>query len=71
MVLADTGDWLALANPRDRWHGAVVAATRRLAEALLVNATLATARALLDERVKVGSLEARGRTRARRYHLRR
>jgi len=38
--------------------------------ALLVNATPATARALLDELVKVGLLEARGRTRARRYHLR-
>ena len=38
--------------------------------ALLVHATPATARALLDELVKVGLLEARGRTRARRYHLR-
>ena len=38
--------------------------------ALLVNATPATARALLDEFVKVGLFEARGRTRARRYHLR-
>ena len=38
--------------------------------ALLVNATPATARALLDELVKVGLFEARGRTRARRYHLR-
>ena len=36
MVLADTGYWLALANTRDRWHGAAVAATRRLAEALVV-----------------------------------
>ena len=38
--------------------------------ALLINATPATARRLLDELVKVGLLEARGRTRARRYHLR-
>ena len=38
--------------------------------ALLINATPATARGLLDELVKVGLLEARGRTRARRYHLR-
>ena len=37
--------------------------------ALLVNATPATARAA-DELVKVGLLEVRGRTRARRYHLR-
>ena len=36
MVLADTGYWLALANSRDRWHGAAVAATRRLDEALVV-----------------------------------
>ena len=36
MVLADTGYWLALANSRDRWHGAAVAAPRRLDEALVV-----------------------------------
>ena len=38
--------------------------------ALLINATPATTRGLLDELVKIGLLEARGRTRARRYHLR-
>ena len=38
--------------------------------ARLIDATPATARGLLDELVKVGLLEARGRTRARRYHLR-
>lgn len=36
MVLADTGYWLALANRRDRWHQAAVAATRRLDEPLVV-----------------------------------
>ena len=36
MVLADTGYWLALANSRDRWHHAAVAATRRLDEPLVV-----------------------------------
>ena len=36
MVLADTGYWLALANSRDRWHEAAVAATRRLDEDLVV-----------------------------------
>ena len=36
MVLADTGYWLALANRRDRWHQAAVAATRDLEEPLLV-----------------------------------
>ena len=36
MVLADTGYWLALANPRDRWHRAAVAITRQLDEALVV-----------------------------------
>ena len=38
--------------------------------ALLINATPATARGLLDELVKAGLVQARGRTRARRYHLR-
>ena len=38
--------------------------------ALLVNATPATARRLLDELVKAGLVLARGKTRARRYHLR-
>ena len=37
---------------------------------LLINATPATARGLLDELVKAGLVQARGRTRARRYHLR-
>ena len=37
---------------------------------LLINVTPATARGLLHELVKVGLLEARGRTRGRRYHLR-
>ena len=36
MVLADTGYWLALANRRDRWHQAAVAATRHLDEPLVV-----------------------------------
>ena len=35
-MLADTGYWLALANPRDDWHAAAVAATRQLAEPLVV-----------------------------------
>ena len=38
--------------------------------ALLINATPAKARELLDELVKAGLVQARGRTRARRYHLR-
>ena len=38
--------------------------------ALLINATPATARGVLDELVKAGLVQARGRTRARRYHLR-
>ena len=37
--------------------------------ARLIDATPAAARGLLDELAKVGLLEARGRTRARRYHL--
>lgn len=36
MVLADTGYWLALANRRDHWHQAAVAATRYLDEPLVV-----------------------------------
>ena len=36
MVLTDTGYWLALANARDRWHEAAVAASRRLDETLVV-----------------------------------
>lgn len=36
MVLADTGYWLALANARDRWHGAARAASRDLRETLVV-----------------------------------
>ena len=36
MVLADTGYWLALANPKDNWHGKVVDVTRRLNETLVV-----------------------------------
>ena len=35
-MLADTGYWLALANPRDDWHRAAVAATHQLAEPLVV-----------------------------------
>ena len=35
-MLADTGYWLALANPRDAWHHAAVAATRQLSEPLVV-----------------------------------
>lgn len=35
-MLADTGYWLALANPRDPWHGAAVAATRDLTDPLVV-----------------------------------
>ena len=38
--------------------------------ALLVNATPATARGLLDELVKAGMVLSRGKTRGRRYHLR-
>ena len=38
--------------------------------ALLINATPATARVLLNELVKAGLVQARGRTRSRRYHLR-
>ena len=38
--------------------------------ALLVNATPSTARGLLDELVKAGFVQPRGRTRARRYHRR-
>ena len=38
--------------------------------ARLIDATPATTRGLLDELSKAGLLEARGRTRARRYHLR-
>lgn len=36
MVLTDTGYWLALANARDRWHEAAVAASQRLDETLVV-----------------------------------
>ena len=36
MVLADTGYWLALANARDHWHEAAIAASRRLDEMLVV-----------------------------------
>ena len=35
-MLADTGYWLALANPRDPWHGAAVTATRELSDPLVV-----------------------------------
>lgn len=35
-MLADTGYWLALANPRDPWHGAAAAATRELSAPLVV-----------------------------------
>lgn len=35
-MLADTGYWLALANPRDRWHRAAVAATQQLSAPLVV-----------------------------------
>ena len=38
--------------------------------ALLVNATPSAARRLLDELVQAGLIQARGRTRARRYYLR-
>jgi DNA-binding IclR family transcriptional regulator len=38
--------------------------------ALLVNATPATARGLLDEFVQAGLVLAQGKTRGRRYHLR-
>ena len=36
MVLADSGYWVALANARDRWHDAAVAATRELQGAPVV-----------------------------------
>ena len=36
MALADTGYWVALANARDRWHDAAVAATRELQESPVV-----------------------------------
>lgn len=36
MALADTGYWIALANRRDRWHTRAIAATKRLAEPLVV-----------------------------------
>ena len=35
-MLADTGYWLALANPRDAWHRAAVLATQRVAQRLVV-----------------------------------
>ncbi len=35
-MLADTGYWLALANPNDAWHGAAVTATQHLTEPLVV-----------------------------------
>ena len=35
-MLADTGYWLALANPRDSWHRAAVEATRQLSDTLVV-----------------------------------
>ena len=35
-MLADSGYWLALANPRDSWHGAALAATQELVEPLIV-----------------------------------
>ena len=38
--------------------------------ALLVDATPSAARRLLDELVQAGLIQARGRTRARRYYLR-
>ena len=38
--------------------------------ALLIDATPATARGLPDELMKAGLVQARGKTRARRYHLR-
>ena len=38
--------------------------------ALLLNATPSAARRLLDELVQAGLIQARGRTRARRYYLR-
>lgn len=36
MALADTGYWLALANKRDRWHDAALAAARSLDQPLVV-----------------------------------
>ena len=35
-VLADTGYWLALANPKDAWHRAAVLATERVSQRLVV-----------------------------------
>lgn len=35
-MLADTGYWLALANPRDAWHRAAVLATERVSQRLVV-----------------------------------
>lgn len=35
-MLADSGYWLALASPRDRWHEAAVAATQQLTGPLVV-----------------------------------
>ena len=35
-MLADSGYWLALASPRDYWHGAAVAATQELTGPLVV-----------------------------------
>lgn len=35
-MLADTGYWLALANPRDAWHRAAVLSTQRVSERLVV-----------------------------------
>ena len=35
-MLADSGYWLALASPRDRWHEAAVAATQQLPGPLVV-----------------------------------
>ncbi len=36
MVLADTGYWLAAANPKDSWHAQAVAVTRILDETFVV-----------------------------------
>ena len=36
MALADTGYWLALANPQDQWHKAAIAATQDLEDDLVV-----------------------------------
>lgn len=35
-MLADTGYWLALANPRDAWHRAAVLAAQRVSQRLVV-----------------------------------